>query len=59
MGEAELTAQAHFLLGARHFLEGMLSTSGPERDEAVVDAYLGLVRNGLHAHAPTAPEVAR
>jgi len=57
MDEAELTAQAHFLLGARHFFEEMLSTGGPERDESVVDAYLGLVRDGLRA--PTAPAPAR
>jgi AcrR family transcriptional regulator len=60
LDDAELTAQAHFLLGARHFLEEMLSTSRPGRDEdgAVVDAYLGLVRDGLHA-APASKEKGR
>ena len=48
MNEAEIEAQAHFLLGARHFLEQMMeSVDGPE-DEEVVDAYLALVRDGLH-----------
>jgi AcrR family transcriptional regulator len=47
MDEAESVAQAHFLLGARHFLEQMLDeVDGPD-DEAVVDAYLALVRDGL------------
>ncbi|MBM3674952.1 MAG: TetR/AcrR family transcriptional regulator [Actinobacteria bacterium] len=47
MDESEVTAQAHFLLGARHFLEDMIGHDGRTGDEAVVDAYLGLVRNGL------------
>ena len=47
MDEAESVAQAHFLLGARHFLEQMIDeVDGPD-DEAVVDAYLALVRDGL------------
>ena len=44
---AELTAQAHFLLGARHFLEQLVNELG--RDEEVVDSYLRLVRHGLGA----------
>ncbi|MBW2287583.1 MAG: TetR/AcrR family transcriptional regulator [Deltaproteobacteria bacterium] len=47
MGDAEITAQAHFLLGVRHFLEQMLESVDAVEDEAVVDAYLGLVRDGL------------
>lgn len=47
LDDTEVTAQAHFLLGARHFLEDMLRADEPSRDEAVVDAYLGLVRDGL------------
>jgi AcrR family transcriptional regulator len=47
MDQAEIAAQAHFLLGARHFLEDMIGHDGQTGDEAVVDAYLGLVRNGL------------
>lgn len=47
MDDAEVRAQAHFLLGARHFVEQMLEgREGPDH-EAVVDAYLGLVRDGL------------
>ena len=46
MDEAEIAAQAHFLLGARHFLEQMPRRSRA-RDEAVVDAYLSLIRDGL------------
>lgn len=45
MTEDELTAHAHFLLGGRHFLEALVDDVG--RDEAVVDAYLVLVRDGL------------
>jgi hypothetical protein len=47
MDEAELTAQAHFLLGARHFLEQMMENGPGARPEAVVDAYLALLRDGL------------
>lgn len=47
MDAAEITAQAHFLLGARHFLEQMLEGVDGLGNEAVVDAYLALVRNGL------------
>ena len=46
MDDAEVTAQAHFLLGARHFVEEMLARGGIA-DEAVVDAYLALVGDGL------------
>jgi AcrR family transcriptional regulator len=47
MDATEITTQAHFLLGARHFLEEMLHHDDPARDIAVVDAYIGLVRDGL------------
>jgi AcrR family transcriptional regulator len=47
MDPAEIAAQAHFLLGARHLLEQMLESKDGPADEAVVDAYLSLVRNGL------------
>ena len=47
MDESEITAQAHFLLGARHFLEQMVESGGGTWPEAVVDAYLALVRDGL------------
>ncbi len=44
MDESEIAYQAHFLVGARHFIEQV--GDGPA-DDAVVDAYLGLVRDGL------------
>ena len=50
MDDAEVKAQAHFLLGARQFLEQTIESENGEPaldDEAVLDAYLALVRNGL------------
>lgn len=47
MDDAEISAQAHFLLGARHFLEQMVESLDGMGDEAVVDAYVALVRDGL------------
>jgi AcrR family transcriptional regulator len=47
MDDAEIEAQARFLLGARHFLEQMTESDHGPRDGAVVDAYLALVRDGL------------
>ena len=47
MDEAEIAAQAHFLLGARHFVEQMIESVDGMGDEAVVDAYLALVGDGL------------
>jgi AcrR family transcriptional regulator len=47
MQAAEITAQAHFLLGVRHFLEQMLEADDRPEDETLVDAYLALVRDGL------------
>jgi len=47
MDPAEIAAQAHFLLGARHFLEQMIESAEGPGDEEVVDAYLSLVRDGL------------
>ena len=52
MGEAEIQAQAHFLLGARHFIEQMMESGEGTRPEAVVDAYLALLREGLGRRAP-------
>jgi AcrR family transcriptional regulator len=50
MKEVEIAAHAHFLLGARHFLDQMMEGGNGRPypgDEAIVDAYLGLVRDGL------------
>lgn len=47
MDEPQIAAQAQFLLGARHFLERMIENGDGLADEAVVDSYLGLVRDGL------------
>lgn len=47
MTDAEIAVQAHFLLGARHFLEQMMESADGPPDEAVVDAYVALVRDGL------------
>jgi AcrR family transcriptional regulator len=52
MDDAEITAQAHFLLGARHFLEQMMDPGAGTRPEAVVDAYLALLRDGLGRPGP-------
>ena len=46
--------QAHFLLGARHFLDQMMESFDGRPypgDEAVVDAYISLVRDGLRRAA--------
>ena len=50
MDEDEIEVLGHFLLGARHFLDQMMDghASRPyPGDEAVVDTYLRLVRDGL------------
>jgi len=47
MDDVEVAAQAHFLLGARHFLEQIVESIDGLGDEAVVDAYVALVRDGL------------
>jgi hypothetical protein len=47
MDEVEVSTQAHFLLGARHFLEQIVESIDGRGDEAVVDAYVALVRDGL------------
>ncbi|HBZ69277.1 MAG TPA: hypothetical protein DEP35_05865 [Deltaproteobacteria bacterium] len=52
MDEGEIKAQAHFLLGARHFIEQMMESAEGARPEAVVDAYLALLREGLGRRAP-------
>lgn len=59
MDEVEIAAQAHFLLGARHFLEQMIDDAGAPGDEAVVDAYLALVRDGLARRPSGVPAGAR
>lgn len=56
MDGAEITAQAHFLLGARHFLEQMMDAGGGARPEAVVDAYLALLRDGLGRRTARRPK---
>jgi hypothetical protein len=48
MDDVEVATQAHFLLGARHFLEQIVDSADVRGDEAVVDAYVALVRDGLH-----------
>ena len=47
MDESEIAYQAHFLVGARHFIEQLREVGDGPADDAVVDAYLGLVRDGL------------
>ncbi len=47
MDDGEIAAQAHFLVGARRFLEDLVADVGHE--EEVVDAYLRLIRQGLGA----------
>ncbi len=55
MNDAEIAAQAHFLLGARHFLDPMIESVDGLGDEAVVDASLALERDGLRRRPGTAP----
>jgi hypothetical protein len=49
MDDAEIAAQAYFMLGASQFLDHRVRRDGHPypRDEAVVDAYLALLRGGL------------
>ena len=50
MAPGEVVAQAHFLVGARYFLDQMIAgVDGRDYpgDDAVVAAYLNLVRGGL------------
>ncbi len=57
MDDSEIAVQAHFLLGTRHFLDQMMeSVDGRPYpgDEAVVDAYLSLVRDGLRRRPESA-----
>ena len=57
MDDSEIAIQAHFLLGTRHFLDQMMeSVDGRPYpgDEAVVDAYLSLVRDGLRRRSESA-----
>ena len=58
MDDSEIAIQAHFLLGTRHFLDQMMeSVDGRPYpgDEAVVDAYLRLVRDGLRRRPVSSP----
>ncbi len=47
MGAQEIRAQGHFLLGTHLFLDRLLQADPYPGDEAVADAYLGFLRNGL------------
>jgi AcrR family transcriptional regulator len=47
MDEAEVVAQAHFMLGARHFLEHLIESHDGLDHETAVDAYLALIGDGL------------
>jgi len=50
MDATEVSVLAHFMLGASQFLEHMIETATSRAypgDEAVVDAYIGLLRDGL------------
>ncbi len=47
MSDEEITAQGYFLYGAVQFVDRLLEADPYPGDEAVVDAYLGLLRNGL------------
>lgn len=50
MDEEEIAATAHFLLGARYFLDQMIAGTGGRAypgDDVVVQSYMNLVRNGL------------
>ena len=55
MTDAEVVAQAHFLVGSRRFLEDLVAEPG--RSEEVVDAYLQLIRRGLGATTGDREEV--
>lgn len=58
MADDEVLVQAHLLLGSRHYLDLMMhSVEGRPYpgDEAVVDAYLALLRGGLAASPNTGP----
>jgi AcrR family transcriptional regulator len=59
MDEAEIAAQAHFLLGARHYVEQMMDGVDEVNAEAVVDAYIALVRDGLGCGARNGAAAAR
>ena len=55
MDDAEIAAQAHFMLGASQFLDFRIRRGGEPHpsDGAVVDAYVALLRRGLGASAGT------
>ncbi len=48
MSDQHIIAQGYFLLGTRSFLDHMIENTQPyPGDQAVVDAYLNLIKNGL------------
>jgi len=50
MDEDEIATQAHFLMGARYFVDQMIAEVDGRAypgDDAVVKAYMNLVRGGL------------
>lgn len=49
MNASEISALAHFMLGASKFLEHMVGSPRYPGDTVVVDVYIGLLREGLRA----------
>ncbi len=56
MDDQEIRAQGYFLLGTHLFLDRLMQADPYPGDEAVADAYLGLVRNGLGRTEPDTQE---
>ncbi len=52
MDDPEIRAQGYFLFGTHQLLDRLMNTDAYPGDEAVVDAYLGLVRSGLGRPSP-------
>ena len=59
MSDDEIARKAQFLIGARHSLEQLVESDAAGDDEAMVDSYLELVRDGLGARAAASPRRAR
>lgn len=59
MDETEIVAQAHFMLGASHALDHRVRRDGRPYppDEAIVDAYVALLRGGLEKEGARGPGV--
>ena len=53
MQDQEIRAQGYFLFGTHQFLDRLMEVDPYPGDEAVADAYLGLVRNGLGLTPPS------